>query len=188
MKAKLPSAALLMAEDIRMEVGGKTSLLGFFPGSIIIGDAAGREVTEAEPVVLRLAYMVILTDFPSAPEKFKCSIELVSPHGKAEKMLDQVIENPGPGRSATFALSVMGARFAVPGVRYVRVILEGQAFDLPYEVRFTNVAEGKSVGTRTRERSPASARKPQLAKSKNSTTKTAATKEGTPKKRTTSRS
>lgn len=162
-------AQLFIAEDVRQELDGKLSLIGFFSDAVIVADAGGRKISPESPIGLRsITFLVTLSHLPEEVKSFKVQSELVGVDGEAKALSkDQIVENPGRGRSANLIYALMPIAFTGAGMRAFRVRVDDAVFDLPYEFRLMNqgvsssskVGAAKAAAKKVKAALPKSARK-----------------------------
>ncbi|WP_448031568.1 hypothetical protein [Bradyrhizobium liaoningense] len=112
---------LILCEDIRPELNGKVSLLGFFPALSI------RVKEVGETIAIPLAFLFLIE---SPPGKFAGTFSVERPDGKEMfNVAVQAVTNPGDDgtiinvKAVTFPVPMVGvysALLALDGQKYVR--------------------------------------------------------------------
>ena len=75
----LQRCSFFLADDIRIEQGGKTSLLGFYPDNVIVAQIAAEAKDPTKKKPFGLAGIAILANFIDAFGSYSLDMELIGP-------------------------------------------------------------------------------------------------------------
>lgn len=133
-KKNLTTAKFFLAEDIRMEAGGKPILLGLYANDVITVDLP-KDAPEASPDhPLLLQEVAILSTFPEANGKFSGTLSMTDPSGK-------VILDTGPTEFKTDSYGYLNiaSRFRPLAIekfgQYIfNVTLDESQFEYKFEI------------------------------------------------------
>lgn len=126
----------LLAEDVRPEVSNKLTILGLFPGEVVILQKGARPegVPEDAPAGLeRLAILVTISD-TEGPHKYKGRV--VEPSGelyKPEIELGNGISQKGFSHTVIVALRPFIVK--QPGIFHFEFFVDDEIFSFPFEIR-----------------------------------------------------
>jgi hypothetical protein len=127
-------AVFFVADDVRLEQGGKPTLLGFFPDGIVqLRLPKGiKPPTTKTPIALQS--LAILGCFSNAKRKNKIEIELHAPDGSILYEL-----RDGQAQSEGDSLNVVARFAAMPvvgwGIYKVVVRLNNKPYDFSFEIK-----------------------------------------------------
>jgi hypothetical protein len=103
MKAKFPldkDMQFLICEDVRHEVSGKATLVGFYPGSVVVVHGSPPESTDFVAVLSSLSLVFVLSGGSGTS---KGRVEIIDPAGEVAFAQDLAAVTFLPNASATVA-------------------------------------------------------------------------------------
>ncbi len=128
------SAKFLLAEDIRMDAGGKPIVLGLYVNDMILVDLPDNtpEPSASQPIIL--PEMAVLASFPDTNGTFSGTLSIIDPAGK-------IVLQTGAGEFQTESTGILNIvskfrPFAVEnfGQFNFTVELDGKIFEFPFSI------------------------------------------------------
>lgn len=131
------NVSFLLAEEVRLETQNKVTVLGLYPGDVIVIVKGGRTetVSEETPAALeRVTILAIVRDAPDGLHKFKGRI--VEPSGVEYKPMAEFGEaTTKQGFSHTVIIEMKPLLVKQPGHFNFEFFVDDQMFTFPFEIR-----------------------------------------------------
>jgi hypothetical protein len=130
----------LLAEEVRSEVSGKLTILGLYPGDVIVLLKGARPAGVSPDTPSGIERMVILAVITGAPEGLhKLKGRMLNPAGEAEIpeiALDDAIAKSG--QSHTAIIEFKPFMINQLGIFNFELFIDDTKFTFPFEVREEN--------------------------------------------------
>lgn len=139
---------LHMAEDVRLEMGNKVSLIGFMPGNLLqvrlpLDPASGNFSKRG---ILRLALLLSITGAPVGTNPFKMWI--VTPDNKELPKSEGTFESAGADHRCNLVFNVPTFAAEKPGKHVVCLDVAGKTYENPFWLSSTpSATQDGSVST-----------------------------------------
>jgi hypothetical protein len=115
MTTRYKTGSIVICDDVRMEVGGKESLLGVYRGVIVL--------QEFPTTLQKLCFRIPLFGFERIDGVFNLDISDPNRKRLVEMRGELSIEIADPGFEAVFGIAVVNPTFRVPGVYKIKFVV-----------------------------------------------------------------